>query len=109
VANIRVVFLADVDAGTQGPRASGTTDETGHYRLRTDNGDDGAVVGQHRIRVVDQQAKNAMPAVKRHVPPQYGRFNETPLRVEVQPGPQVIDLDIQGADIEVRLLGAPGK
>jgi hypothetical protein len=29
------------------------------------------------------------------VPPRYGRFNETPLRVEVQPGPQVIDLEVK--------------
>ena len=43
LANIEVVFL--VDAGTQGPRARGITDEAGHYRLRTDNVDDGTVVG----------------------------------------------------------------
>jgi hypothetical protein len=29
------------------------------------------------------------------VPPRYGRFNETPLRVEVHPGPQVIDLEVE--------------
>jgi hypothetical protein len=29
------------------------------------------------------------------VPPHYGRFNKTPLRVEVQPGPQVVDLEVK--------------
>jgi hypothetical protein len=29
------------------------------------------------------------------VPPSYGHPNETPLRVEVRPGPQVIDLEVQ--------------
>src|SRR5690349_20643726 len=46
---IQVVFLADVDAGTQGPRASGFTDEAGHYRLRTDIGEEGVVAGKHRV------------------------------------------------------------
>src|SRR5690242_4148029 len=37
LSNILVVFLPDTEAGTVGPRASGKTDEDGHYRLRTDN------------------------------------------------------------------------
>jgi hypothetical protein len=53
---IEVVFVTDLDAGTQGPRASGTTDEAGHYHLRTDNGNDGAVVGKHRVLVIDLEA-----------------------------------------------------
>jgi hypothetical protein len=47
--HIEVVFVTDLDAGTQGPKASSFTDEAGHYRLQTDNGDDGAVVGKHRV------------------------------------------------------------
>src|SRR5262245_20110563 len=53
LANIEVVFLADADTETQGPRASGITDKAGHYRLRSHNGDDGVVVGKHRVLVVD--------------------------------------------------------
>src|SRR5262245_35042525 len=44
---VEVVFLADSDADTMGPRAAGRTDEAGHYRLRTDNGEDGVVVGKY--------------------------------------------------------------
>jgi hypothetical protein len=29
------------------------------------------------------------------LPPRYGRFNDTPLRVEVQPGPQAINLEVK--------------
>jgi hypothetical protein len=126
LANIQVVFLTNLDAGTQGPRASGRTDEAGHYRLRTANGDDGAVTGKHRVVLYDLEASKGpmgltrgpqrKEAVQRlpseenakrmkeqlkaasdalRVPPSYGRFNETLLRVEVQPGPQVIDLEVK--------------
>src|SRR5581483_11168197 len=110
LAGIEVFFLTDLDAGTQGPRSSGTTDEAGHYRLRTDNGDDGAVTGKHRVLVFDVEArkwrtgratrrpwlKEAAPLppedakrpAEQRVPPNYGSFNDTPLRVEVHPGPQ---------------------
>jgi len=122
---IQMDFMPDIDAGTQGPRAGALTDEAGHYRLRTDNGDDGAVVGKHRVVIHDLEARKGrrggsargpqpkdveqmLPAnVKRlkgwsksaadasRVPPRYGSFNETPLRVEVQPGPQIIDLQVK--------------
>jgi hypothetical protein len=114
---MEVVFLPDADM--QGPRSSGITDEAGHFRLRTDHGDDGAAVGSHRVCIYDtsrvplplgrlsKKAANAkevpkegMPLQKAasasaRVPPRYGRPNETPLRVEVQPGPQVIDLEVK--------------
>src|SRR4051812_3000473 len=51
--HIAVTFLADLDAGTQGPQARGFTDESGHYRLRNDNGGDGAVVGKHRVVIAE--------------------------------------------------------
>jgi hypothetical protein len=122
---IQVDFMPDTDAGTVGPRASGTTDEAGHYRLRTDNGDDGAVVGKHRVVIRDLEARKGRrrsPArgpqsekveqmlpenVKRlkdgskpaaeasRLPSRYGSFNETPLRHEVRPGEQVIDLEVK--------------
>src|SRR5262245_52830770 len=118
--DLEVVFLADPDAGTQGPRATGRTDEAGHYRLRTERGDDGAVAGKHLVLLLDLEARGPQPKdaarlpleLAKHlkeppkaasdtprVPPSYGRINETPLRVEVNPGPQVIDLDVKGNDI----------
>src|SRR5262245_48295885 len=56
LSGIEVVFMADLDAGTQGPPTSAITDESGHYRLRTHNGDQGAVVGKHRVVLLDLEA-----------------------------------------------------
>src|SRR5262249_18469088 len=53
---VQIVFLPDADADTQGPGASGVTDEAGHYRLRNHNGDDGTVVGKHRVVILDSTA-----------------------------------------------------
>jgi hypothetical protein len=123
--DVEVIFLADRDAGTVGQRASGVTDEAGHYRLRAANGDDGAVVGKHRVVILDREAaekqllrsfrgkpsKNTgqpspemaprlqdqrqTAADAPRVPPGYGRINETPLRAEVRPGEQFIDFEVK--------------
>jgi hypothetical protein len=121
---IQVVFLPDTDAGMTGPRSSGRTDATGHYRLRADNGEDGVVIGKHRVLTLDPQAPKGGPMgatarppqlperAKRlleqqktagdgpRVPPSYEQFKETPLRAEVRPasssgsGPQILDFQI---------------
>ena len=115
--HVVVTFLADLDAGTQGPQARTFTDESGHYRLRNDNGGDGAVVGKHRVvlaegkkgrvgrvnpllsgtqlkQSIQQQKEEAKRPQGQLFPPQYSRFDQTPLRVEVHPGPQTLDFDI---------------
>jgi hypothetical protein len=120
------------DPGARGPRSTSiATDEAGHYRLRSSWGsDDGAVVGPHRVCILDihkggrgrlskeaTDAKEIQEKVKQlksesfspRVHPRYGSPNETPLRVEVQSGAQVIDFDIKGTDIEVKLIGVPVK
>jgi len=56
LAGVRVTFLADVAAGTQGPRTSGFTDASGHYELRTDGGDLGAAIGKYHVTIADLQA-----------------------------------------------------
>jgi hypothetical protein len=116
LAHVQVIFLADVEAGTQGPRASGFTDQKGHYRLRNDN-DDGTVVGKHRVLVLvpkarrepmkrlgsGSQPKQAAQFLledgkrpnEQQVPPRYGSIKETPLRAEVGAEPMVFDIDIR--------------
>jgi hypothetical protein len=93
LANVEVVFLADPNTDTLGPRATGRTDATGHYRMRTDRGDDGAVPGTHRVLVLDlDAAKN--PAAAPRVPPNYGSIPDTPLRAKVSSEPLVFDITI---------------
>lgn len=120
LAHIQVVFLADTEAGTEGVRASAVTDEAGHYQVRTDIGEQGAVVGKNRVLLQDlagltmsggkkgrkgsgpklpegvelpkgQSKKAANP---QRVPNPYWNFKDTPLRVDVHPGPQTLDFDI---------------
>src|SRR5689334_15513348 len=55
LAGAMVVFLADTEAGTTGPRASGWTDAAGHYLLRTDQGEEGVVPGKHRVLILVSQ------------------------------------------------------
>ena len=45
LAGVEVRFVADPESGTEGLRSSGVTDAEGRYRLRTDAGRDGAVIG----------------------------------------------------------------
>jgi hypothetical protein len=121
LANVEVVFLADSAAGTQGPRASGTTDQAGRYRLRTDYGEDGAALGQHRVILRDRETarKHLLKGLRRkemkevaevlpenagraeeskrsadtpRVPPKYERFPSTPLRATVGSEPLVFDI-----------------
>jgi hypothetical protein len=116
VRNVEVVFLVEPGTGAVGPRATGKTDEAGRYRLRTDNGDDGAVAGTHRVVVLDldaarkefllsmrsqdlspEHAKRVEEQLKaaaeaRRVPPAFGNVNETPLRAEVGSAPLVFDI-----------------
>jgi hypothetical protein len=101
--------------------ASTLNDETGHYRLRSSwGGDDGAVVEPHRVCIVEirhegrgsldrlpkeaklpKQAQEKLARLKkeelepRRVPRSYEYPIETPLRVEVHFGPQVIELEVK--------------
>jgi hypothetical protein len=119
LAGVIVEFYPDPDFATGGPRsASELTDVAGHYRLRTDHGDNGAAVGRYRVCVLDTRALGAAlhrllrrdkdrsrlpkeltdklpaPAAAR-LKPSFGRLNETPLRAEVRPDSQVIDLVVK--------------
>jgi hypothetical protein len=132
LAGIQVTFWADVEAGTQGPRSSSVTDSAGHYELHTDAGEQGAAIGRYRICLVDTHyvgrdllggplkmgAKTVQERKKQlsmeaspppRVPLSYGQLDKTLLRVEVQPGPQVIDFDIKDTDVEVKPIGVLGK
>jgi hypothetical protein len=46
---------------------------------------------QKKVKEFNKKAASAPP----QVPPSYGFPNETPLRAEVRPGEQVIDLEVK--------------
>ncbi len=115
LSNIEVVFLADPDTKTVGPRATGKTDESGRYRLQLEGGGPGAVPGTHRVLVLDLKSgkptighgKGALPAPPEHakrsevelkssprVPANYSGINSTPLRATVGTDPLVFDIEL---------------
>jgi hypothetical protein len=99
-----VEFLPDPAKGTRGPRASGTTDGEGRFRLVRDDEQDGAVVGFHRVLIQDARtfppARHLLPGGKMPVMPpsrisaRYANATDTPLRQEVKAGSQTITLEL---------------
>jgi hypothetical protein len=119
LADVLVTFLPDTDQGGQGPRSSARTDPRGHYRLRGEDRRAGAVAGWHRV-VVEDLAVYAAPrdadgTLRRRppvrLPPRYSNPLQTPLRKEVLPGVQTMDLDLSAAPLDVTraLTPRPGQ
>jgi hypothetical protein len=112
LAGVRMTFVPDRGAGTLGPRSAGITDAAGHYQLRSDAGHLGAIVGHHRVQVLDLNAvqlareKRAERIKLRHQDskkkPQQPEeksapeeFHETPIgNVEIHSGLQTIDFQL---------------
>lgn len=112
VVNFQVVFFPDGPQG--GPRSTAFTDENGHYRLQTDIGGDGAVIGPHRVCLIPpdpqppEDPEAPMPKanvktpkappkerpVKNPVPGKYMRPYETPLRADVGAAPQTLNFEL---------------
>jgi hypothetical protein len=89
----------------QGRPSQGVTDEKGHYSLRQDRKQDGAVRGTHKVHfsyraanpqeeVNLQEGKAALPAGVHAVLSRYGS-EETALTEEVRSDGQVIDIDVK--------------
>jgi hypothetical protein len=114
IRDAEVVFLPDPETGTLGPASSGYTDAQGHYQLKTSRGQNGAVVGTHRVIIrdltklpmpplLDAESKALSADLKRakqeiksaSVPPPYTNSQQTPLHaVEVKRGEQTLDFDL---------------
>jgi hypothetical protein len=117
--NILVTFLPDTEANTFGPNSAAVTDEDGHYQLVCEDGArrPGAVIGVHRVTLLDLDAislpsrgqlpagmrpkalekgnpSNAKGRLKRRLPAGYMDLAKTPLKRQVEPGSQVIDLEV---------------
>lgn len=98
---IAVQFFPDHKRKTRGPRSIGETDESGNFTLKTDTGEEGAVVGFHRVvlddlrKKVAQQGEIPSPNDTR-IPEPYTQLTMTPVIIEVKPGqPVVIDVTRQ--------------
>jgi len=112
--NCLVTFLPEPGRKAAWPHSTAVTDRQGAYRLRFDSQREGAAVGRHRVTVHDLSASSGVvrrdhgtvdahvdentppPPVRRsRVPGRYTSPNDTPLQKDIQPGHQVVDLDIK--------------
>jgi hypothetical protein len=99
------------DAGT-GVRSTGTTDENGRYTLICDDLRPGAIVGLHRValhdlavyggrflgRRLERVGRNDSSVLKpSRIPRHYESTAHTPLKKEVKPEPQTIDLELRSS------------
>jgi len=103
LTHVLIQFLPEPDRRTTGPQSRAASDPQGHYRLRCDDQRDGAVTGWHRViledmAIYDAPRREELPAKVGppvRVPSVYRSANTTPLRFEVKPGLQTIDLELR--------------
>ena len=112
--NCLVTFLPEPKQETNSPHSTGLTDGQGLYHLRCNNQQKGAAIGWHRVTIQDLSVSTGVrrrdhgtvdmeievsappPPVRRsRVRQRYMSARDTPLRKEVKPGHQVIDLDLE--------------
>ncbi|MEN1681954.1 MAG: hypothetical protein AAGJ46_20420 [Planctomycetota bacterium] len=98
--DIIVKFYPDTLDTDAGPMSAGTTDAQGRYKLsykeRRKPLQEGAVVGTHRVALADSRKLSAAnpDRVPTRIHPGYRSQGTTPLRKDVVPGPQEIDIEI---------------
>ena len=97
-----VTFMPDPTQGNELPyNGTGQTDENGKYELHySHKGEEGqgAAVGWNRVVVIDTRYSSipqggTLPP--RLFSPDYSIITTTPLKFEVKPGPQTIDLELK--------------
>ncbi len=100
-----VSFIPDSTKGTQGPRATGVTNDQGEFTLTADTNEPGAAPGWYRVTVADPNVRsgreedpfNTQPGGTRSkpkqvnppLPPLVADATRSPLQVEVKPGQKV--------------------
>ena len=86
------------DAGFKGPTAAADTDPQGHFSLhlmqRDGTAPAGAVVGTHRVTLSDIQLSESETGhgVPIRFGPEYCLVGSTPLKQEIKPGKQTIQI-----------------
>lgn len=96
----KVFFLPDRSKGTQGPPAEGDLGRDGNYELSTFGSGDGAVVGHHRVEIVESipgmefgvEGSSDQPAV---IPLRYADADTSGLTAEVQPGSNPCNFELR--------------
>jgi hypothetical protein len=103
--NFQIIFLPDQAKGTAGLRSTAKTDENGHYQLKCDNGQAGAIVGHHVVVIAAPSLRDERPGKVGNAAGPFGTRtktaldvysspNSSPIHREVKTGSQTIDLDL---------------
>jgi hypothetical protein len=102
LGQVLIVFIPE---DRNQPQSMGITDAEGRFKLRCSNARFGAVVGEHRVTLVDaaiapggrsrddEPTEGPAPPASR-VPDVYSRADKTPLRQTVAAGTQSVTFDI---------------
>jgi hypothetical protein len=111
---IAIQFVPDGDKGSTGPRSTAISEDNGHFILICDDNRPGAVIGHHRIVLMDSGNPNdgarqrdprqrpngnsveepAKPGKSPAIPNIYQSAITTPIKREVVPGKQAIELNL---------------
>ncbi len=108
-----ITFLPEPGQNDEMATASGMTDAEGRYRLQSEDQRDGAATGNYRVTIQDMAVSTGVrrrdhgtadlqreegsspPKVRRsRIPKAYSSASTTPWRKEIEPGHQVVDLEI---------------
>ncbi|HEV8061367.1 MAG TPA: hypothetical protein VGP68_15925 [Gemmataceae bacterium] len=100
--NVKVVFVPSENRGQKVSRAEGVTDAQGRFELQNEDDDEGPVVGLYTVIVEDLALYTAPRSpngtlIKKppaRYPSKYQKLLESPLRQEIHPGAQTIDIDL---------------
>jgi hypothetical protein len=105
LSQVMVVFVPE---DPKQPQSTGITDAEGRFKLRGNNARVGAVVGEHRVTLVDanvapgggsrdeDDAPEGAATSTSRVPQNYSRVDKTPLRQTIKAGAQSVEIDIPG-------------
>ena len=109
LGNAHVQFLPD-EPGIKAPGSSGITDDNGHFRLTREDGEPGALVGNHLVVLVrgreairglgeKPDAAETAKAKKdrRPIPSIYMMASQTPLKMEVKLDRHTYDLELSSS------------
>ncbi len=88
-AIVRFISQARTEDNLQGPSSYGMTDADGHFTLKTEHGDRGAVVGTHNVAISTKQAKLVDPTksdeieviAEERIPTRYRSGQQLPFEV----------------------------
>jgi hypothetical protein len=99
------VFVVFIPEDPQQPQSTAVTDAEGRFKLRCNNQRSGAVVGPHRVTLVDaavapggrkrdDEPEEGATRPASRIPEAYSRSDKTPLRQAVVAGTQSVTIDV---------------